>query len=159
VPDFDDFAAKQQVNYQQTRVKQVLAALIDNSFKRMAHLRNAGEALGFGWFNDAFPDCPVTLEARKVREPVQLARSYRASTSKTELWKAYYETRDNWPDRLVGLIFDRHGDMVSDLVVHNATWLVDDTKPVFEIPAEGDTFFVQELKWFLEKLKIKYTPE
>jgi len=151
--DLAKWSSQKQSNYEVKVLRDLLKAL-GLTFNQISGLaRAAGPEFGLHWFSENYPSFPMSLEGRKLRGDVTISQLFKGPSSRCEFWSVYEEVCQNWAEsnRFVGLAFDRMGDAVEDLLIHNAPNGIFNHGPVhFRIEVEGGSrvLIVQRLADF-----------
>ena len=162
-----DFAVRKQLNYEASRVKDLLHAFCggrnENPFQVMVLVREAGGQPTTAWFNERFAGCPVAVEAAKLKAPVSLATLMSPHPDRAEFLRAYAEARCNHATaRQVAMVFDHHGDKVTDMAVHNVSSFADEGRATLTLrpawPADGELLWVCRWADFVDSLARRYHP-
>jgi hypothetical protein len=139
-----------QERYEQRLVKQILAAHGVPQQNIGYHAKQLGEEFNLRWFNDSYQDCPVAIESRKLKKPIDFGAIFTEKYHKSEWWLCFEEATNNWPDRDgIAVVFDYYGDNIADLVVHNRPHLETDC---VDLVLRGPNTTITSWAQFLKRL-------
>jgi hypothetical protein len=156
---FQQGDGSKQLHFEQKITRALLAAGGAASTVATNEHRKLRDEFGLNWFNTNHPNCPLAIESRKLREPVDLAALVRGDGRKTAHYRMHQELKQNWPDRPVGLVWDTHGDGISDLILHQDSHLLyPEAFMVRFYTDEEQTYFIQPFKAFLLRLSQVWQP-
>lgn len=146
--------------YDQTVARKVLLALQQNPVAAAQHCREQGDELGLAYVNEFHTlELGLSIASAKLRQPVCLSSLIKGSFTKAELWVTYSDLRDNWPDSPnFAMVFDRHGDKIGDLVMHNDARLQPEGEwhmTLWRSKSDGP-YFVHTLPSFLTALYVRF---
>jgi len=108
---------------------------------------------------DLFEGC-IGLGAKKITDPVNLQLLISCKLHTTALWREFAEVKSNWSfANTVGVIFDHHGDGVTDLVLHADPRMLDEQAwHMVTFHRDGTRYYIQPLTGFMGQLKVRYAP-
>jgi hypothetical protein len=157
-----DFAVQQQLHYEKKLCRQLLDAVTSDASRVRQLVSRAQADFGFNWVFDHFGDCPIRLGSRRVQYPLQAGNLMGGKIKKESWYTSYLEVKDDYDHRQIGLVFDHHGDGLGDVVVHNASYLINVTHPHIVLPPNdhhSEELIIQSWPVFLLRLAERYQPE
>jgi len=100
----------------------------------------------------------VGLGVKKVSNAINLQALIARKLHTTEIGKEFAEVKSNWSfATTVGLIFDHHGDGISDFVLHTDVRMLDESSwHMVTFHKDGTRYYIQPLSGFMSQLKYRF---
>lgn len=154
-PNFNDDLRKQLFvfedkddRYDKKVADQLIRAL---GFSILTVKNDLGSQFGLAQVNQKYMPAGIAVAAAKFKKPVTLEGLIVNKVTASEHWKMYDELQQNWATcKYFAMVFDKHDDGVSDLIMHSTGLLLNKDAWTFSFIGPKDvTYYIQSFKAFL----------
>lgn len=160
--NFEDAFRKQLFNFENKddRYDQKIASKLLQSlgYGSLAVKADLGEDFTLAQINQRYMPPGIAFETAKLKKPVELHPLFSGKATSTEYWKTYLELQQNWSNtNHFILVFDRHDDKVSDLVLHSAGSLINPLTWLYSfVGPDKLNYYIQSFKDFLVTFSLTF---